>query len=67
VSEELIILKEYCNSLNITKENLNQDSIDALVMELEFMEEMALAEFVLGFKEPQELLDYLDLGAEDEI
>jgi hypothetical protein len=64
VSEVLVILKEYVESLGLNKKTLTDKEILLLVNELREAEEFGLARLVSGFKKPEELWDYVELEEE---
>jgi len=59
VSEELVMLQEYFQSLGLDEENLTEADLKLLSNELKEAGEMALANFVNQLDGPEELLNYI--------
>ena len=60
MSEELILLQEYFESLGLDKENLNANDLELLEHELRDAGELGLADWVRKLNGPHELLEYLE-------
>lgn len=59
MSEELILLKEYIESLGFDPKQMDQDDLNILKYELKQAGEFGLADLVKSLKSPEELLDYV--------
>lgn len=59
MSEELIVLKEYVDSLRMAPENTTRDSLSTLKHELLDAGEFGLAHLVAQLNKPEELWDYI--------
>ena len=59
MSEELVLLKEYAESLGLIGKELTHDDLVDLKQELRDAGEMGLANFISALGGPKELEDYL--------
>lgn len=59
MSEELVMLQEYFESLGLDENNLTQDDLQHLRNALKDAGENGLANFVGQLTDPSELLDYI--------
>lgn len=59
MSEELIVLKEYIESLGLNQKILTADDLLILKNELKDAGEFGLANLVAGLNGPEELLEYV--------
>ena len=59
MSEELIVLKEYIESLGLNQKALTNEDLVVLKNELKDAGEFGLARLVEGLSGPEELLEYV--------
>ena len=59
MSEELVLLREYCESLGLTGRSLEGVDLQYLRNELKEAGEKGLSDWVAGLASPQELEEYL--------
>lgn len=64
MSEELIVLKEYMESLGLTRDSTSHGDLQLLENDLKDAGELGLADLVHGLNSPEELWEYF--GTEEE-